>query len=83
MAEVVYLAPAEAMPDVGDCGRWLSVLAVDGMFYGSGGSWKPTGEWVGYGSLAEDDVSLEAALAAAEKWAAKHDVPIIWVQLKP
>jgi len=83
MAEVVYLPPAEAMPDVGDRGRWLIVEAVDGMFYGSGGSWKRTGEWVGYGSLAQDDVSLEAALAAAEKWAVKYDVPTIWVQLEP
>lgn len=83
VAEVVYLAPAEAMPDVGDLGRWLLVHAVDGAFYGSGGSWKSTGEWVGYCSLAEDDVSLETALAAAVKWAVKYDVPTIWVQVGP
>ena len=83
MAQVVYLAPAEPIPDLGDCGRWLIVEAVDGNFHGSGGSWKPTGEWVGYGSLAKNDVSLEVALAAAEEWAVKYDVPTIWVQLKP
>lgn len=84
MAEVVYLAAGEAMPDVGDDQPWLSVDASsDGLFYGSGGSWKPSGEWVGYGSLTEDDISLEAALAAAQQWAEKYDVPMIWVQLVP
>jgi hypothetical protein len=84
MAEIVYLAAGEAMPDVGDDERWLTIEASsDGLFYGSGGSWKPSGEWVGYGSLTEDDISLEAALAAAQKWAAKYDVPTIWVQLVP
>lgn len=71
------------MPNVDDGDRWLIIEADDGKFYGSGSSWKPTGEWVGYGSLAEDDVSLEAALAAAEKWAAKYDVLTVWVQLSP
>ena len=83
VAHVVYLAPKEAMPDVGNEGRWLIVEALDNKFYGTGGSWKATGEWVGYGSLAEDDISLEAALAAAEEWAINYDVPIIWVQLSP
>ena len=83
MANVVYLAPREEMPDVGDEGRWLIIDAYDGKFLGTGGSWKRSGEWVGYGSLSENDVSLDAALAAALQWAAKYDVPTIWVQLEP
>ena len=71
------------MPNVGDEGRWLIVEVQDGKFYGSGGSWKATGEWVGYGSLAADDISLKAALAAAEEWAIKYEVPTVWVQLSP
>lgn len=71
------------MPNVGVNGRWLLVEACDGKFYGSGGSWKPTGEWVGYASLAKDDISLEAAMSAAEEWAAKYNVLTIWVQLSP
>ncbi|WP_140420597.1 hypothetical protein [Novosphingobium sp. B 225] len=83
MVDVVYLSPREPVPNVGDEGRWLVVEAVGGQFYGSGGSWKQTGEWVGYGSLAEDDVSLETALAAAGAWAEKYGVTVIWVQLNP
>lgn len=83
MADIVYLAPGESMPNLDDGDRWLVIEADNGKFYGSGGSWKPTGEGVGYGSLAEDDVLLEAALAAAKKWAAKYDVPTVWVQLSP
>ncbi|HEY6816840.1 MAG TPA: hypothetical protein VI168_14985 [Croceibacterium sp.] len=83
MTEVVYLAPGKVMPDVGDEGRWLIIEANDEKFYGSGGSWKQTGEWVGYASLPEDDLSLEAALAAAVSWAAKYSVPTVWVQLEP
>lgn len=83
VASVVYLGPGEEMPDVGDEGRWLIIEANDGKFYGTGGSWKRSGEWVGYGSLSENDVSLDTALAAAHRWAAKYDVPTIWVQLAP
>ncbi len=84
MVDIVYLQPDENMPDVGDNGRWLTVEASDdGRFFGSGGSWKSSGEWVGYLSLAEDDFSLEVALAAAKEWAEKYEVPIIWVQQKP
>lgn len=36
-----------------------------------------------YASLAEDDASLEKALAAARAWAEKYSVPTIWVQLTP
>ncbi|USQ96523.1 hypothetical protein [Caulobacter sp. RL271] len=84
MAEVIYLSSDEQMPDLGDDHRWLTVEASgDGRFFGTGGSWKADGEWVGYGSLAEDDISLENALAAAQAWAEKYQVPTIWVQLAP
>lgn len=83
VASVIYLGPGEEMPDVGDEGRWLIIEANDGKFCGTGGSWKLSGVWVGYGSLSENDVSLEAALEAAHHWAAKYDVPTIWVQLAP
>ena len=84
MAEVIYLSAGEHMPDFGDDQRWLIIEATeDGLFFGSGGSWKVDGEWIGYCSLPEDDRSLETALAAARQWAAKYDVPAIWVQLTP
>lgn len=84
MADVVYLAPDENMPDCGADQRWLAIEASDdGQFFGSGGSFKANGEWVGYGSLAENDASFETTLAAAQQWAATYDVPTIWVQLKP
>jgi hypothetical protein len=83
VASVIYLAPGKEMPDVGDEGRWLIIEANDGKFFGTGGSWKRSGEWVGYGSLSENDVSLDAALAAARQWAEKYDVPTIWIQLAP
>lgn len=84
MADVIYLSPDEEMPDHGDNQRWLTVDASDdGRFFGTGGSFKPDGGWVGYRSLAEDDGSLETAVASAQQWAAKYDVPSIWIQLKP
>ena len=84
MTEIIYLAPDEHMPDFGDDQRWLIIEASsDGQFFGSGASWKSDGDWVGYGSLIEDDVSLERALAAAEAWATRYAVPIIWVQATP
>lgn len=84
MVEIVYLSPDEEMPDLGEDQRWLTIDATnDGRFFGSGGSFKDNGEWVGYGSLAEHDRSLEEALKAAQLWAARYDVPTIWVQLKP
>lgn len=84
MAEVIYLPPHEQLPDLGDEQRWLIIEASgEGRFFGTGGSWKSNGEWVGYGSLAEDDVSFEKALAAAQAWAEKYRVPTIWVQLTP
>lgn len=84
MADVIYLSPDEPMPDFGDDHPWLRIEASDdGRFFGTGSALKETGEWVGYGSLVEDDVSLKAALAAAQKWAAKYRVPTIWIQLSP
>lgn len=83
VASVIYLAPGKEMPDVRDEGRWLIIEANDGKFFGTGGSWKRSGEWVGYGSLSENDVSIDAALAAAHQWAEKYDVPTIWIQLAP
>lgn len=84
MPDVIYLPSDEQMPDLGDDQRWLTVeTSDDGRFIGSGGSWKASGEWVGYGSLAEDEGSLERAMAAAQEWAEKYEVPTIWVQLRP
>ncbi|KQW86339.1 hypothetical protein [Brevundimonas sp. Root1279] len=84
MAEIVYLTPGEDAPNHGDDQPWLRIEATsDGLFYGTGCSWKPNGEFVGYCSLPEDDVSLETAMTAAQEWAAKYGVPIIWVQLTP
>jgi hypothetical protein len=81
VAEVIYLKPGEEMPDEGDEQRWLLIHpSGDGRFFASGGAWKPTGEWVGYGSLQEDDVSFEKALNAAQEWATKYHVPRIWVE---
>ena len=84
MAEVVYVSPIQDMPPFGEDQRWLTIEATsDGLFFGSGSSWKSNGEWVGYCSLPEDDVSLNSAMAEAQKWAAKYDVPTIWVWLVP
>lgn len=60
---------------------WLTVEAGgDGRFYGTGWGRKSSGECVFYISLPEDDVSLEAALAAARNWADERGVPRIWIQ---
>ncbi len=84
VTEIIYLSPGEQMPDVGDDQPWLVIeVSVDGRFLGSGASWKASGEWVGYGSLVEDDVSLKTALVAAQEWATKYGVPTIWVQATP
>lgn len=84
MAELIYLAPDEDKPEAQDEERWLIVEAnSEGGFYGSGWSRKPSGESVFYRSLSEDDVSLEAAIAAATEWAEKYSVPKIWVQREP
>jgi hypothetical protein len=84
MAELIYLSPGAHMPELGDDEPWLIVEASDnGRFFGSGAAWKPSGEWVGYRSLSEDDGSLADALAAAERWAAQYGVNTIWVQTTP
>ncbi|MGC1469503.1 MAG: hypothetical protein WA793_08985 [Sphingorhabdus sp.] len=84
MAEVIYLAEGEDHPAFAEDERWITIDASnDGKFYGTGASWKSSGEWVGYCSLCEDDASLEKALAAAQQWAAKYKVNKIWAQLKP
>lgn len=79
MAEVIYVDPDALRPMVADNMPWLFIEEQDGMFFGSGGSWKPCGEWVGYGSLSENDVSLQLALEAAQEWATRYNVPTIWV----
>jgi hypothetical protein len=84
MVELVYLSPGESPPEASDEDRWLHIDANDeGGYYGTGWSRKPSGESVFYRSLAEDDVSLEAAIAAAMKWAEKYSVPKIWIQREP
>ena len=72
MVDIVYLLPDEGMPDHGDDMRWLMIEESDDrLFLGTGGSVRANGDWVGYASLAENDGSLEAAVAAAQNWAAK------------
>jgi hypothetical protein len=84
MVDVVYLSPGEQMPEAADDEPWLTVEASDdGRFFGSGWGRKPSGEGVFYVSLAENDGSLEAALAAATEWANERGVARIWVQRTP
>lgn len=84
MVEIVELAAGERMPEMPDDEAWLTVEASDdGRFFGTGSGYKPTGESVFYVSLAENDVSLEAALSAAREWAEKYGVGRIWVQATP
>lgn len=78
MAAIIYLSPGEQMPDRGIDEPWLIVEASDGgRFFGTGAAWKPSGEWIGYGSLPENDGALADGLAAAQHWAAKYGVPTI------
>ncbi|TCP65811.1 hypothetical protein C8J43_10813 [Sphingomonas sp. PP-CE-1G-424] len=84
MTKIIYLSPGEQMPDRGDDEPWLIVEASDdGRFFGTGAAWNPSGEWVGYGSLPENDGAFADAVAAAERWAAEYNVPAIWVQTAP
>jgi hypothetical protein len=84
MVDVVHLSPGEEMPEAGGDEPWLIVEASDdGRFFGTGWGRKPSGQGVFYASLPEDDVSLEAALAAATKWASERGVDRIWVQSAP
>ena len=84
MAAIIYFSSGEQMPDRADDEPWLIVEASDdGRFFGTGSAWKPSGEWVGYSSLAENDGTLSDALAAAQRWAKKYSVPTIWIQTTP
>ena len=85
MANIIYLDCDSPRPDSPDDEPWLIIDEHNGKYFGSGGAWNRTGEWVGYGSLQEDDVSLERALEAAQKWADRFDVPTILVfsKMKP
>jgi hypothetical protein len=84
MVDVIHLKPGEKMPQAADDEPWLIIEASDdGRFFGSGWGHKPSGDGVFYASLAEDDLSLEAALSAATKWARERGVPRIWVQTTP
>jgi hypothetical protein len=84
MVELIYLPPGERMPALPDDEPWLTVEASDdGRFFGTGYGFKLSGECVFYASLAESDVNLEAALAAAKEWAGERSVSRIWVQTNP
>ena len=84
MAAIIYLSPGEQMPSRGEDEPWLIVEASeDGRFFGSGAACNRSGEWVGYGSLPENDGALADALAAAKRWADRYSVPVIWVQTTP
>lgn len=79
MAEIIFLDPDDDRPDGSDDDPWLYIDERDGKFFGSGGAFDQSGKWVGYGSLDEDDVSLEKAILAAQKWAARFAVDVIYV----
>jgi hypothetical protein len=83
MVEVINLAPGELSPDGFKAlpvpKKRPSSLAstVSHLFV------RHFRHLVFYASLAEDDVSLETALAAATDWAVKYGVRRIWVQAIP
>jgi hypothetical protein len=80
MVEIVRLNVDADPPLLADDQPWLYVEQSDeGLFYGTGSSWKASGEWVGYRSLAENDVDLDCAIKAACEWADRYNVPTIWV----
>ena len=84
MVELIHLAPGEQMPILPDQETWIVVEASDdGQFFGTGYGKKAGGEDVFYISLAENDVSLEVAIAAATMWAEQRGVSRIWVQTTP
>lgn len=79
LARVEYLKPGEGVPD-GD-GPWLIIeRSDDGRYFGTGEGRTEAGETVFYACTAQADVSLAAALAAAQEWADRRQVPIIHVQ---
>lgn len=79
MAAIVFLDANEPRPVGLQEEPWLFIDEEDGQYLGSGGAWKESGEWVGYGSLDEDELSLELALQAAQKWASRFGVQTIFV----
>lgn len=80
MVEVVWLDVDADPPERGDDEPWVFVEeSSDGLFFGSGSAWKPTGEWVGYASLSEDDADLDRAVKAACAWAERYNVPTVHV----
>jgi hypothetical protein len=84
MAHLIYLKPGVELPQFDDEQPWLIVEGSDdGRFFGTGAAWKPNGDAVFYGSLAENDLSLATAVSAALEWATKYDVPTVWVQTTP
>jgi hypothetical protein len=82
MADIVYLDQDDLRPETDEKDPWLFIEQQNGKYFGSGGAWKNSGEWVGYGSLKEDDVSLDLALQAAQKWADRFNVKTIFVFLE-
>jgi hypothetical protein len=82
MADIVYLDQDDPRPEGAEDEPWLYIDERDGKYFGSGGAWRESGEWVGYGSLEENDVSLERALKAAQQWAGRFDVQTIFVFLR-
>lgn len=81
MVELIYLAPGEQMPLLSERETWIVVEASDdGQFFGTGYGKKAGGEDAFYISPAENDVSLEVAIAAATRWAEQRGVSRIWVQ---
>lgn len=84
MVELIHLAHGEQMPILPDGETWIVVEGSDdGQFFGTGYGKKAGGEDVFYISLAENDGSLEVAIAAATMWAEQRGVSRIWVQTMP
>jgi len=80
MVEIVRLEVDAERPSLAEDQPWLYIDQSDErLFYGTGGSRKASGEWVGYGSLSEDDIDLDRAIKAACEWADRYNVPTIWV----
>ena len=84
MSQIIHLPPGEQMPELPEDEPWVIVEAGDdARFFGTGAAFKPSGESVFYASLAESDGSLESAIETARNWAAKYNVPRVWVQAHP
>jgi hypothetical protein len=84
LVEIVRLEPGQELPDVPDDQPWLAVEASDdGRFVGTGWGYKSGGECVFYISLANSDLSLEAAVEAAVSWGSEHGVDRVWLKTDP